>query len=133
LRNYELALLLKPQLSEEEVQSVVEKVKEIVVSRGGETGKVDFWGRRKLAYPVEKETEGYYLFVSLLLPPEEVREVSRQVRLLPSVLRHILVREQEAKEKSAPSKGEPQVSEEVSATVSGEEMTPEKSSDSGEE
>lgn len=133
MRNYELALVLRSQLSEEEIQGVVEKVKEIVVSRGGEAGEVDFWGRRKLAYLIEKETEGYYLFISLLLPPEEVREVSRQVRLLPSVLRHILVREKETKEESVPSKAEPQVSQEVDTTVSGEEIAPEKSSDSSEE
>ena len=133
MRNYELALVLRSQLSEEEVQGVVEKVKEIVASRGGEAREVDFWGRRKLAYPIEKETEGYYLFISLLLPPEEVWEVSRQVRLLPPVLRHILVREKETKEESVPSKAESQVDQEVNATVSGEEMAPEKSSSSGEE
>ncbi len=133
MRNYELALVLRSQLSEEEVQGVVEKVKEIIVSQGGKTREVDFWGRRKLAYPIEKETEGYYLFISLLLPPEEVREISRQVRLLPSVLRHILVREKETREESLPSKTEPQVSQEVNTAVSGEEIAPEKSNNSGEE
>ena len=67
MNNYELGVILRPTLSEEEVNSAVEKLKNFIEERG-EVVKVDLWGRRKLAYPIQKYQEGYYVFFNFKFP-----------------------------------------------------------------
>lgn len=94
MQEYELGIIVRPTLTEEVVQSVVEKLKSIVVGQGGVVNSVDFWGKRKLAYPIEKHTEGYYVFLRFTLPPQNVAEVSRVARYTEDIIRHTLVKEE---------------------------------------
>ena len=128
MNNYELGVILRPTLSEEEVNSAVEKLKDFLGEKG-EVVKVNLWGRRRLSYPIEKYQEGYYVFFNFKLPPSHVAEVKRWLSLNEEVIRYLLVREDEKEEVSASSSSSPEeeISEEGAA---GEETTGDVSSQS---
>jgi len=92
-RNYELALIFRPNLTPEEYEQISSKIKDLIVSSGGEFIKEDKWGKRKLVYPIEKEKEGFYHFFSYSHDPQKLLELKRQLKLLPEVLRFMIVRE----------------------------------------
>jgi small subunit ribosomal protein S6 len=112
MQEYELGVVIRPTLTEDGVQSIVEKLKNTIVDQGGVVNAVDFWGKRKLAYPIEKQREGYYVFFRFAISPRNVAEVSRVSRYTEDILRHILVKEEKAR-----SEGKPQTPEEVGAQV----------------
>jgi len=95
LRDYELVLVLSPELREEEVPATVEKVKQFIVDRGGQINQVDIWGRRKLAYPIKHHLEGYYVVTQFQIEPQAVASVEANLRLTEEVLRHLVVRVEE--------------------------------------
>jgi len=95
MRNYELVMVISPDLSEDEVSSSVERVQRFVSERGGEVLKVDRWGRRRLAYPIRRFTEGHYVIAQLRLDASAVRELDRNLEVAESVLRHLVVRTDE--------------------------------------
>lgn len=104
MQEYELGVVIRPTLSEEAVQGVVEKLKSTIAGQGGTVHNVDFWGKRKLAYPIEKQKEGYYVFLRFSISPRSVAEVSRVARYTEDILRHILVKEEKKRlEKPAPA------------------------------
>lgn len=92
MNRYELGIVVKPTLSETELNAVIEKLKLLIGEQGGTVEEVNLWGKRKLAYPVDKRTEGYYAFFHFLLSPTQIREVSRVVGLTEEILRHILIK-----------------------------------------
>jgi small subunit ribosomal protein S6 len=98
MRNYELVMVISPDLSEDEVSSSVERVQRFVSERGGEVLKVDRWGRRRLAYPIRRFTEGHYVIAQLRLDASAVRELDRNLEVTESVLRHLVVRTDEDEE-----------------------------------
>lgn len=112
MQEYELGVVIRPTLTEDGVQSIVEKLKNTIVDQGGVVNAVDFWGKRKLAYPIEKQREGYYVFFRFAISPRNVAEVSRVARYTEDILRHILVKEEKAR-----SEEKPQTPEEVEAQV----------------
>ncbi|MGC8778626.1 MAG: 30S ribosomal protein S6, partial [Candidatus Caldatribacteriaceae bacterium] len=94
MNRYELGIVARPNLSEAELNALMEKMKNLIAEQGGEMEAVNLWGKRRLAYPVEKHHEGYYMFFRFLLSPTRVEEVSRVTRLTEEVLRYILVKEE---------------------------------------
>ena len=64
-------------------------------TRGGEVTDVDRWGRRKLAYPIERNLEGQYVVTQLRMQPGDIRELESTLRLTEEVMRHLLVRKDE--------------------------------------
>lgn len=92
LRDYELALVLSPELEEEGVTSIVDRFTQMVTNGGGEVKEIDRWGRRKLAYPIRRHLEGHYIVTQLRLQPHQARELEANFRLWEEVLRHLLVR-----------------------------------------
>jgi small subunit ribosomal protein S6 len=127
MNNYELGVILRPTLSEEEVNSAVEKLKNFIEERG-EVVKVDLWGRRKLAYPIQKYQEGYYVFFNFKFPPSEVAELKRWMGLNEEVIRHLLVKEDEKEETSVSSSSSPE--EEISEEAVSEDAAGDVSSQS---
>jgi len=110
MNRYELGIVARPNLSEAELNALVEKMKNLIAEQGGEMEAVNLWGKRRLAYPVEKQNEGYYVFFRFLLSPTKVEEVSRVTRLTEEVLRYILVKEE--KKQPAPEQRPAKVQEE---------------------
>jgi small subunit ribosomal protein S6 len=92
---YEILLLLDPELSEEKQTEVVERVKTLVEKGGGTVGRHDPWGRRKLAYPIEKKDDGIYHLLTFSATPETLDELSRVLKIDDDVLRHMATRRPE--------------------------------------
>jgi small subunit ribosomal protein S6 len=91
-RDYELGFILSPEVSEEETRSTLDRLEQIVVQHGGQIVKVNQWGRRRLAYPIERHRDGYYVFIDMILTPETVIELERSLRVSEIVLRHMLIK-----------------------------------------
>jgi small subunit ribosomal protein S6 len=96
-RTYELALVLDPSLSDEEQVGLVDEIKKMVSSKGVSVVKEESWGKRKLAYPVHKASEGRYVFLYVVAEgdPPPVREVEKRLNQNERVLRYLWVRTDE--------------------------------------
>lgn len=92
MRIYEELFIVKPDAAEEEIDQIVEQFTNVVVSGGGSIDKVDKWGVRKLAYRVDKRSEGYYILVQFSSSPVTVKEVERRLRVSDWVLKFLTVR-----------------------------------------
>jgi len=90
VREYELVFIVHPDV--EEVDPLLEKVTQFITSGGGQVVKTERWGKRRLAYPIRKQKEGYYVLMQIQLQPEAVRELERNLRLTEGILRHLVVR-----------------------------------------
>ena len=88
--NYEVMFIINPALEDEKKDAAVERVKEVIAA-DGEVGKVDVWGMRKLAYPIEKKSEGYYVVIEFKAGPELPKELDRRLRISDDVMRHIII------------------------------------------
>ncbi|MBE6024030.1 MAG: 30S ribosomal protein S6 [Cellulosilyticum sp.] len=91
MRNYELSVVLFSTLSEEEKVATLEKVKELITRFGGEITNVDDWGKRKLAYEIEKQREGFYYFIQFQAEASTPAEIESRVRIMEPVLRYLIV------------------------------------------
>jgi len=92
LRTYELIFIARPELEEEALSALVEQVQQVLAENGGEVDKVESMGRRKLAYAIEKCTEGHYVLVQAKLNRVAITELERSLKLSEDVIRHLLVR-----------------------------------------
>ena len=91
MRNYELIYVLRPNLEEEAKTAVLDKVKGIIES-SGEVVKVDTWGTRKLAYEIEKLTEGFYVLTNFKSTTEVPKEIDRNLKIMDNAIRHMIVK-----------------------------------------
>ncbi len=91
MRNYEVALIAHPDLNDEALAGLVERVKGWITAAGGTIGEVNLWGRRRLAYPIRKQNEGQYVFVPAQMPPGATRELERNLRLTEPIMRFLIV------------------------------------------
>jgi len=92
LRTYELMMIAEPELDEEGVAAVTERVQQVITNNGGEVIKVKQMGRRKLAYPIQRRREGHYVLIHANMERETITELERNLRLSEDVFRHLLVR-----------------------------------------
>ena len=92
MRRYEMMIILDPGLEENTVQPSLEQFLNVVSSEGGSVDKVDVWGRRRLAYEIEKKSEGIYAVVDMRAEPGTVQELDRQLGLNEAVLRTKVLR-----------------------------------------
>ncbi|GAB08275.1 30S ribosomal protein S6 [Gordonia araii NBRC 100433] len=92
MRHYELMVILDPSLDERTVAPSLDTFLNVVRSDGGSVDGVDIWGKRRLAYEIEKNSEGIYAVIDLNAKPETVSELDRQLKLNESVLRTKVLR-----------------------------------------
>ena len=90
MTNYEVMFILDPTLSEEEKKAAIEKVQG-VISEHGELGYTDVWGLRKLAYPIQKKNEGYYVVTEFKADTEFPKELDRRIKISDKIIRHMIV------------------------------------------
>ncbi len=90
MRNYELAYIADPDLDEEALSALEERIKSWIEAAEGKTLKVDRWGKRKLAYPIRKRSEGIYYILDTELPPQAGKAIERDLGLSEQVLRYML-------------------------------------------
>ncbi len=88
MRNYEIIIIVHPDLDENALTGVVDKVKGWINDAGGTIAKVDLWGRRRLAYAIRKQREGQYVFFQTEMQPSFGTELDRNLRLLEPVIRY---------------------------------------------
>jgi small subunit ribosomal protein S6 len=92
MRRYEMMIILDPALEERTVQPSLDQFLRVVTTSGGSVDKVDVWGRRRLAYEIDKKSEGIYTVVDLNAEPDAVKELDRQLNLNEAVLRTKILR-----------------------------------------
>jgi len=95
MRDYELIYIVHPEVDREGLSTVVEEVKGLVEANGGTVHKVEPWGLRRLAYPIQKVREGHYVYMEIGLEPEGVAGLERGLKLKEQVIRHLIVRIEE--------------------------------------
>ena len=93
MNKYELAVVVNAKLEDEERTATIEKVKEYIARFGGTVTDVDDWGKRKLAYEIQKMHEAFYYFVHLEADSTCPAEVEKRVRIMENVIRYLCVRQ----------------------------------------
>jgi small subunit ribosomal protein S6 len=94
LREYEVMLILPAEADESVVGGAVERITKILSERGGEVRNIDRWGRRRFAYPIARQSEGYYVVVRFTSEPDSISEIDRSLTLADEVVRFkVVVRE----------------------------------------
>lgn len=92
LRKYEMMIILSPDVDERTVAPTMEKMLKVITGDGGTVENVDIWGKRRLAYEINKRTEGIYIVVDMTATPAQAQELDRQLGLNEDVLRTKLMR-----------------------------------------
>lgn len=92
MTKYELTVIIRPELSEEERDKVLNKIEEIITAAKGEVVSRDMWGRRELSYPIKKYTEGVYVLFTFNIPGTATRDIDYRVKINDDIIRHLLVK-----------------------------------------
>jgi small subunit ribosomal protein S6 len=92
LHDYELTMVISPEIADEELPATIEKVTSWITDKGGSVTQVDQWGRRKLAYPIKRFYEGNYVLARFQSEPQLMVELEASLKMSEDVLRHLLVR-----------------------------------------
>jgi small subunit ribosomal protein S6 len=112
-RTYELGFIIDPRISEEEAVALTDAVKELVTNGGAVVDKEESWGKRRLAYPINKLNEGRYVFLYLTIPeggPNPLAEAEKRLNQNEKILRYLTVRTDKDLKRQA-SKGKVQPAE----------------------
>ena len=96
MKKYELALVVNAKIEDDARAAVVEKAKEYITRAGGTVTEVEDWGKKKLAYEIQKMNEGFYYFIQFDAEPDVPAEVEANVRIMDNVLRFLCVKKDEA-------------------------------------
>ncbi len=90
MKNYELVYIVRPNAEDEVKEAVLNKIQE-VISAAGEVAKVDTWGNKRLAYPIAKFNEGFYVLVNFNASADLPKELDRNLKINENVIRHMIV------------------------------------------
>ncbi len=96
MQGYEIVTIVDPQIADEDVPKTLEKINEFITSRGGSIARVQRWGRRRLAYPLQRHTEAHYLLTTFALEPQHASELEADIVLAQEVLKHMVIKVDEA-------------------------------------
>lgn len=125
-RDYELGFILNPEVSEEETHTILNRVEQIAANHGGQIVKVNQWGRRRLAYPIERHRDGNYIFIDMILTPETVAELEQMLKISEVVLRHMMKRrDPKAVQKEREERAEREARAEAAAAAAAAAAAPE--------
>ena len=91
MREYEVMLILPPDADESVVATTVDRIRRTIADAGGDVGNIDRWGRRRFAYEIDKQTEGYYVVVAFKADPAVLAELDRGLSLADEVVRFKVV------------------------------------------
>ncbi|MDR2610933.1 MAG: 30S ribosomal protein S6 [Clostridiales Family XIII bacterium] len=97
MNRYEIMFIIANALEDEQKEAVIETVKGII-SDGGEVTKVEVIGSKRLAYPIQKKNDGYYVLVEFNAPAELPKELDRRLKISDNVIRHLIINKDEDKE-----------------------------------
>lgn len=94
MNKYELAVVVSAKIEDEERAAVIEKVKELIARFGGNVTDVDDWGKKRLAYEIQKMKEAYYYFIHFEADATCPAEVENRIRIMENVIRFLCVRQE---------------------------------------
>lgn len=110
---YEMVLIMNPDLDDAAAEEIVAKIKDVVTKQSGEIVKVDNWGRRKLAYELNKQQKGNYVLLLFKAPPPTILEIEKYCGLVDTILKFMILRYTKKKQIdaifNAPAPAEPAV------------------------
>ena len=92
MNQYEVAFIIRPEVDQEGQDAIIERLSGILTTDEGQVDNVDSWGRRRLAYPIDKVREGFYYFIQGHFATSVLPELDRSVKLSESILRHMVIR-----------------------------------------
>lgn len=92
LRDYELVLVINPEVAEDKFEATIDNVSRFITGNGGVVSNTEQWGKRKLAYPIRHFVEGSYVLTKFKLKPAFSKELAANLRISEDVLRHLLIR-----------------------------------------
>lgn len=95
LNKYESIYIINPDVDAEGIKGLVEKFNALIESEGGKVTETNEWGMKKLAYPIKKFTQGYYVLVNFEAKPEFIDELERIYKITDSVIKFITVRKED--------------------------------------
>ena len=96
MNKYELAVVVSAKLEDDERAATVEKVKNMIAKHGGTITNVDEWGKKRLAYEVQKMKEAFYYFIRFDAESTAPIEIESRIRIMDNVIRYLIVRQDEA-------------------------------------
>lgn len=89
-RDYELGIVINPEMNDEQARAIVDRITGVVTASGGQVVRVNVWGRRRLAYPIQHHRDGLYFFFDLMLPPSAIAELERNIHVMEEIIRHLI-------------------------------------------
>ena len=95
MREYEFTFIVRSDVEEGDLTSVIDRVKSLISDNSGEVIRLDLWGTRRLAYSINHMQEGQYVFILTKLPPQAIIEIDRALNFMEEVMRHLFVRADE--------------------------------------
>jgi len=91
MREYEMIVILHPDLDENAFKDILDRISGWITQDGGEITKTDIWGKRTLAYPIRKQREGQYVLMNTKMNPQLGAVLERNLRYVESVLRYLII------------------------------------------
>jgi len=92
VRDYEFVVVINPEVGDDELPNIVEKLSRFITEKGGTVDEVEQWGRKKLAYPIGKFMEGNYILSRFKLEPKLIRDFEADLRISDEILRHLVLK-----------------------------------------
>jgi len=89
---YENIVILNASLPDEEIEAAISKIKEVITGNGGEIVRVNNWGRRKLAYDINKHKKGLYVLFAYKMPPSTIRKLEEFYRVFDAVVKYMIIK-----------------------------------------
>lgn len=90
-RHYESVVILNAALEDEQIETTLTRIQETLKTNGGEISEIDRWGRKRLAYPIQKSKSGYYAIFRFEAPTEAIKELERIYRLDETIVRYLTI------------------------------------------
>ena len=119
MRRYELMLVIRPDVADDKSQTLVDRTTRQIVTAGGQIVKVAPWGRRRLAYPIDRHREGSYQIILFESPPEAITELERTLLITEEVLRHLITRVERPTKSTRPDGEDGEIPDDVDELPSG--------------
>lgn len=94
MRQYELILVVQPDLEEDNITAVIDRVKNMITDKSGEVLKTDVWGSKQLAYEIRDFREGFYVYMEIEMTPESGAELIQSIKYIEPVIRYMLTKKE---------------------------------------
>ena len=95
MRDYEALLIVNPMLDQEATEGVLTKLKNLINKNDGKVARMNEWGKRRLAHPIDKHTDGYYALIDFEGGSKTISELDRIAKITDDVLRHMITKKEE--------------------------------------